>query len=411
MLQPIGFMKYPIAILLPGRDTPVRAGHPWIFSKAIATEPKPTPANGELVLVQSAKGDALGLGTWGSGASIRIRMLTTDASAMIDVSWFIEKIRAINTWKQTHLPADTDGYRVLYAESDGIPGLIIDRYADVIVMQIHTAGMDRLRNEIIEALKEVFSPRAIVERSDIESRLRDGMEMVEPVVRDGEIDGPVQFKEHGLTFFADVLAGQKTGFFLDQREARHLVGTLSKDKHVLNLFGYTGGFSVHAAKGGASFVTTVDLSESALELAQQNLKANGFDPEDESQFLLLEADVMDLIRQREIAGAPYDLIVCDPPAFAKTGTQADNALEAYTKLNMECLMRLGVGGILVTSSCSGRVIAEDFKSMLRIAAGRAGRDVRLIAELGHDIDHAERIAFPEGRYLKTLVVEVTNIIK
>lgn len=404
-------MNYPIATLLPGRDTPVRAGHPWIFSKAIAKEPKPSPANGELVLVQSAKGDAIGLGTWGAGASIRIRMLTTDSKAVIDTDWFIEKLRGIDTWKKTHLPADTDGYRVVYAESDGIPGLIVDRYADVIVMQIHTAGMDRLRTEILQALQEVFEPRAIVERSDIESRLRDGLQMIEPIVRHGEIDKPVAFKEHGLTFLADVLGGQKTGFFLDQREARHIVGTLSKDKHVLNLFGYTGGFSVHAAKGGASFVTTVDLSESALELAQQNLKANGFDPEDESQFLLLEADVMDLIRERELAGAPYDLIVCDPPAFAKTGTQSENALEAYTKLNMECLMRLGQGGILVTSSCSGRVTPDEFKSMLRIAAGRAGRDVRLIAELGHDIDHAERIAFPEGRYLKTLVVEVTNIIK
>ncbi len=404
-------MSYPIAVLLPGRDTPVRAGHPWIFSKALAKEPKPAPTNGEIVLVQSAKGDAIGLGTWGAGASIRIRMLTTNGMAEIDKAWFVEKLTAIDAWKQAHLPAETTGYRVVHAESDGIPGLIVDKYNDVIVIQIHTAGMEVLREAILEALKTVFEPRAIVERSDIESRLRDGLEKLEPVVRFGEIDKPVEFKEYGLTFFADVLGGQKTGFFLDQREARHLVGTLSKDKHVLNLFGYTGGFTVHAAKGGASFVTTVDLSETALELAQQNIKVNGFDPEDESQFLLLDADVMTLIRQREIVGAPYDLIVCDPPAFAKTGTQAENAIEAYTKLNMECLMRLGPGGILATSSCSGRVTPEDFKSMLRIAAGRAGRDVRLIAELGHPIDHAERIAFPEGRYLKTLIVEVTNIIK
>jgi len=404
-------MTYPTVTLAAGRDTPVRAGHPWIFSKAIEKEPKTSPENGTLVQVMSAKGDSLGLGTWGAGASIRVRMLTTNGAAIIDKDWFVSKIEEIDAWKQAHLPADTDGYRVVYAESDGIPGLIIDKYADVIVFQIHTAGMDRLRTEIVEAIKSVFKPRAIVERSDIESRLRDGLQMIEPVVRDGEIDQPVEFKEHGLTFLADVVGGQKTGFFLDQREARRLVGTLSKDKHVLNLFGYTGGFSVHAAKGGANFVTTVDLSEPALKIAQQNFKANGFDSEDESQFLLLEADVMDLIRQREIAGAPYDLIVCDPPAFAKTGTQSENAIEAYTKLNMECLMRLGVGGILVTSSCSGRVTSDDFRSMLRIAAGRAGRDVRLIAELGHGIDHAERMAFPEGRYLKTLAVEVTNIIK
>jgi len=404
-------MNYPIVTLAPGKDIPVRAGHPWIFSKAISQEPKQAPANGEVVLVQSSKGEGLGVGTWGAGASIRVRMLTNDAGAVIDTKWFIEKIRAIDTWKQAHLPENTNGYRVVHAESDGIAGLIVDRYADVIVFQIHTAGMDRFRSEIVEALEEVFQPRAIVERSDIESRMRDGLEMIDPVIRRGAIEGPVEFTEYGLTFFADVLRGQKTGFFLDQREARHLVGSLANGKRVLNLFGYSGGFSVHAAKGGAAYVATVDASEAALELAQKNLSANSFDPEDESQQLLLEADVMDLLARREIEGAPYDLIVCDPPAFAKTGTQAENALDAYTKLNMECLQRLGPGGILVTSSCSGRVTADDFKSMLRIAAGRAGRDVRLIAELGHPVDHAERIAFPEGRYLKTLVVEVMQILK
>jgi len=404
-------MSYPIISLLPGRDVPVRAGHPWIFSKAISKEPKPAPAHGEVVLVQSAQGEALGFGTWGAGASIRIRMLTNDVQAVINTDWFVTKIRAIDTWKQAHLPAKTNGYRVVHAESDGIAGLIVDRYADVLVFQLHTAGMDRFRESIIDALKTVFQPTAIVERSDIEARVRDGLEMVDPVVRYGSLEQLTEFTEHGLTFFADVLHGQKTGFFLDQRDARHLVGTLSKDKRVLNLFGYTGGFSVHAAHGGASFVSTVDVSEPALLIAQQTLRANGFDPEDESTQLLLEADVMDLLARREIEGAPYDLIVCDPPAFAKTGTQAENALEAYTKLNMSCLMRLAPGGILVTSSCSGRVSAEDFKSMLRIAAGRAGRDIRLIAELGQPIDHAERIAFPEGRYLKTLVVEVTNVIK
>lgn len=402
-------MSYPIVNLLPGKDIPVRAGHPWIFSKAIAKEPAISPKNGELVMVQSAKGDALGLGTWGAGASIRVRMLTNDAGASIGRSWFAHQIRAINAWKQARLPAQTNGYRVIYAETDGIPGLIVDRYADVIVFQLHTAGMDRLRDEIIAALQEVFSPQAIVERSDVESRTRDGLSMIDPVIRSGTINGPVAFTEYGLPFFADVLEGQKTGFFLDQREARHFVGTISKGKRVLNLFGYTGGFSVHAAHGGASFVTTVDQSEPALQIAQKNLQANGFDPEDETQQLLLEADVMDLLHRKEVEGAPYDVIVCDPPAFAKTGTQAENALEAYTKLNMECLMRLAPGGILVTSSCSGRVTSEDFKSMLRIAAGRSGRQLRLIAELGHPIDHAERIAFPEGRYLKTLVVEVTGI--
>jgi 23S rRNA (cytosine1962-C5)-methyltransferase len=397
----------PIAILKPGKDIPLAAGHPWVFSNAV-DKVEGTPGPGDLIEVKSAKGASLGVGTWNGMNSIRIRMLTGDANEKIDSNFFAKRFSQLATWKEAHLPKDTNGYRLVHAEADGIPGLIADRYADVFVFQIHTVGMDRLRNEIIAALKSL-KPLAIVERSDVEARLREGLKELPPAIHFGTIDGPVKFMEHGLTFFADVLNGQKTGFFLDQRDTRSRVGALSKGKRVLNLFGYTGAFSVHAAKGGADFVATVDVSTPALEMAEKQFAANGLDPNDEKKCLFLEADVLDLLDADAIEGGPYDVIVCDPPAFAKTDAQVPNALKAYADVNAACLRQLGVGGNLVTSSCSGRVTSEDFRSMLRLAAGRAGRDVRLLDFLGQPVDHAERLAFPEGRYLKTAILEVTGI--
>jgi 23S rRNA (cytosine1962-C5)-methyltransferase len=226
-------------------------------------------------------------------------------------------------------------------------------------------------------------------------------------VHKGEVGATVSFQEAGLSFFADVLKGQKTGFFLDQRDARLAVQRLAKGKRVLNLFGYTGAFSVHAQRGGASFVSTVDVSHSALELAEKNMILNGFDARDEARFAFLEADVLDLFNGDTLPDGPFDLIICDPPAFAKTERHLPQAMKAYTDLNQACLENLPVGGLLVSSSCSGRVTPEDFRSMLRLAAGRAKRDVRLLDFLTQPADHAERLAFPEGRYLKTAILEVT----
>jgi 23S rRNA (cytosine1962-C5)-methyltransferase len=396
--------------LKPGKDVPLRAGHPWVFSNAIERVDG-APGPGDLVRVHAANGNTLGLGTWNGMNSIRVRMLTQDANEIVNADFFARRFEALDRWKRAHLPAHTNGYRLVHAEADGISGLIVDRYADVFVFQIHTVGMEQLRDQVIDALQSVFSPTAIVERSDLDARTREGLAPLPAVIRVGTIDGPVPFQEAGLKFFADVMHGQKTGFFLDQRDARLRVGALSKGKRVLNLFGYTGAFSVHAAKGGASFVSTVDISHAALEMAEAQFRTNDLDPEDESKTLFLEADVMDLFTADEIEGGPYDLIICDPPAFAKTDAQVDKALKAYAEANTACLKNLQPGGILVTSSCSGRVSSEDFRSMLRIAAGRANREVRLLDFIGHPADHAERLAFPEGRYLKTAILEVTQILE
>lgn len=397
-------MKRPIAILKPGREVPIRAGHPWVFSMGIDTPPQAEA--GELVEVRAHNGTSLGVAQWNPRTNIRLRMMDRDPAATIDAAWFAARLAESVEARAAFLPPQTTGFRVLHAEADGVPGLVVDRYADVVVFQISTAGMDRLRGAVVEGIRAALAPRAIVERSDLDVRRMEGLFDQPVAVRLGSVDGPVPFLEAGLRFEADVLKGQKTGFFLDQRDARLAVGKLAGGRRVLNLFSYAGAFGVHAAAGDASFVANVDASAPALELAGRALRGNGFDPEDEKRFLLLEADVFDLLADPNPPGGPYDLIICDPPALAKTEAHLPQAMKAYLSLNRRCLERLPSGGILVTSSCSGRVTLEDFRDVLRIAAGQSGKTVQALSWITQPVDHPERLAFPEGRYLKTAVLRV-----
>lgn len=391
---------YPSISLKPGKEIPVRAGHPWIFSEGIATPNREHPP-GALVEVLDASQHLLGIGSYHPNQSIAIR-LYDKLVVELDAAWFSNKIRTLSEWKRPLLPKDTTGFRVVHAESDGIPGLIVDLYGDVVVFQIHTAGADLLREPIIEGLKQALNPRAIVERSDVLARKQEGLDVLDPIIRFGSVEAPIPFLEAGLTFVADTLEGQKTGFFLDQRIGRQAVQRLAKDKTVLNLFGYSGAFTIHALAGGAKKVTTVDISHEALELAEKHVEMNHLDP-DETRAAFLEADVLELLEDPDWT-EEADIIVCDPPAFAKTDHHREEALRSYTRLNEQCMKRLAVGGILITSSCSGRVTPDDFRTMLRIASGRARRRVRVLEWIGHDIDHAELLTFSEGRYLKTAVL-------
>jgi len=400
-------MNYQTVKLKPAKEYPIKAGHPWIFSHAIESEP--TVESGELVNVISANGEKLGIGMINPTNSIRVRMISRETDMDIDSDFFAKRLKELEKQKKPHLPPKTDGYRICHADADGLPGLIVDRYSDALVFQIHTAGMEKLRDEVIEGIKKAFKPKILAERSDVDSRTQENLKKTEPTVLIGKLDGPVQFKENGILFLVDILSGQKTGFFLDQRNTRMKVMELSKGKKVLNLFGYTGAASVYAAKGGAETITTVDISRPALDLALKNFKLNGFDPDDESRFRFIEADVFELFRDKALTDE-YDLIICDPPAFAKSGKDIAKALEAYSALNKRCLWMLKEGGILITSSCSGRVSEEDFRNMLKIAYGHTGRDARVLDFFGQPFDHTEKLSFPEGRYLKTAVLEVIKAV-
>ncbi|MEK7673074.1 MAG: class I SAM-dependent rRNA methyltransferase [Patescibacteria group bacterium] len=387
--------------LKPGREKPILAGHPWIFSMGIEKDAE--AERGELVEVQTSEGRFLGVGTYSPGNSIRVRIISREKLEKLDKDFFVGRLLALDKLKREFLPEGTNGYRIVHADADYLPGLILDKYNDVFVFQAHTAGMDIVKLELIEAIKEVFSPRGIVERSDLEIRKMEGLEHIKPMIHFGEIDGLVMFEESGIKFFVEVLAGQKTGFFLDQREARRKIGELSKGKKVLNLFSYTGAFGLYSALAGAEKVTTVDISAKAVEMAKENFKLNGLDlGSDKYDFVV--ADVFDFLNSPAAKG--YDLIVCDPPAFAKAGARVEQALWAYTDLSKKCLELLKQGGILLASSCSGRVSMDEFRSVLRIAGGKSGRDVRVLASLGQALDHTDRLCFIEGRYLKTLIVEV-----
>jgi 23S rRNA (cytosine1962-C5)-methyltransferase len=390
------------------KETPVKAGHPWVFSHALEEEPD-LPA-GELVMLCSHEGSPLGIGTYNKNCSIRIRMISLNAEEKIDLKFFTERFKGLDELKKSLLPPKTTGYRIVHAEGDNLPGLVLDRYGDAFVFQLHTAGMELLREVIIEAIKKVFKPRIIVERSDLEVRRQEGLSPLPPRIHLGEIDEMPVFEENGIKFYADVLKGQKTGFYLDQRTARIKMMELAEGKKVLNLCSYTGAFGLYALKAGAAFVNNVDVSESALDLAKKNLELNKFTAKDKKKVKFTKADVFEFLEQKKLADGPYDLIVCDPPAFAKSERQLEHAAKAYTDLNQSCLYNLNNGGILITSSCSGRITPDDFRSILRISAGRARRDVQILEWLSQAPDHTEKLAFSEGRYLKTAVLRVKGLL-
>lgn len=392
--------------LLKGREIPVKAGHPWIFSKGIQDIEKlknSISELGTLVKIFSHNNEPLGIGTCNPKNSICVRVLSQNAEEKIDENFFKNRLTELNAQKKEFLPPKTNGYRVVHSDADYMPGLIIDIYKDTVVFQVTTAGMEKLKPLIVPAIEKTLKPKIIVERSDVESRRQEGLKVLGTIVHKGEIKGPIEFQENGIKFLVDVFSGQKTGFFLDQRSARAQTRALSKDKKVLNLFGYTGAFSVYAFEGGAKEVMTVDSSKQALEFAKQNIALNDID---KSKATFLEGDIFDLLNSDKFKKEAPDLIVCDPPALAKTVSQIDQALQSYTFLNRKCLEILPKGGILVTSSCSGRITLEEFKSALKIAAGYAKKSTRILDIVHQPFDHTTKLSFPEGGYLKTLILEV-----
>lgn len=406
------------------------AGHPWIFSNAIIEGPFCEDGRRfedvGLVDVRAHDGYFLGIGMYNPRTSISVRMLSlskngkAEKNFIIDEKFFGGRFLELEKLKKEFLPGKTTAYRLVNADADYLPGLIVDRYGcgddesgGVFVFQIHTAGMDLFRGEIVEALKMTFDCAAIVERSDIESRKSDGLQRLPVKIHYGKFDGPVEFMENGVKFLADVLNGQKTGFFLDQRDARRKVGELSKGKKVLNLFAYTGGFGLYAALNGAKKVVTLDVSEKALELARENFRLNGIKIEkagakSDDKYEFVCADVFDYLGSGAVKTGDFDLMICDPPAFAKSNDKIEQAKKAYTDLNKSCMELLDAGGILATCSCSGRISQEDFRDILRIASGRVKKDTRILANLSQPFDHTERLCFTEGRYLKTFILQALN---
>jgi len=389
--------------LRPRKEESLLSGHLWIFSGALQQPPHWIESGG-LVDVKSSTGKFVARGYYNPRTDIAIRILTHDIDEVIDEEFLRRRIRSALELRRVFDPNKTNTYRLINAEGDGLPGLIVDRFAEMLVAQIHTAGMEHLRQLLIDALIDETGTRGLLLRNDSQSRRREGLELEEPQVVTGGVPMQVTTRENNVLFLIDPWQGQKTGFFLDQRDKREALRKYVRAKRVLNCFSYTGGFSVYAAlTSDKTHVTSVDISASAVETSREHFVLNGLDP-NQHQFLI--ANVFDYLEQAQSAGEQFDVVVLDPPAFAKTQSARAQALKAYRRLNLLGMQVLRSGGILLTCSCSGVIGMDDLLSALSQSAQRLQRTVQLLETYTHGVDHPINLAMPETAYLKAVFCRV-----
>ena len=391
-------MSAPVRIVLkPKRDAAVRAGHPWIFSGAIdrVTDPETPGALGEVV---SADGRVLGRGTWNPRTSIAVRMMSR-GDAAVDAAFVEARLAA--ALRLRSLLRGSDAWRLVNGEGDGLPGVVVDRYADFLVAQFLTAGADRLKPWIVDALTTLCEPRGIFERSDGSVRRAEGLAAAVGVLAGDEPPPVVAIEESGRRHHVDVRGGQKTGFFLDQRPNRDLIAALASGRQALNLFAYTGAFTIAALQGGATHVTSVETSVAALAEAERSAGLNGYDA---ARTTFVRADVPAYLRGEV---APVDLVIVDPPPFARRRGDRDRALAGYKDVNLGVFRHAAPEALVMTFSCSQHVDADAFQHAVAAAAADAGRPCQLLGRLGPGLDHPQALAHPEGRYLKGLLLRVT----
>ncbi len=385
-----------------GREKSLQRRHPWIFSGAVERIDG-TPLGGDCLQVIDYNGKFVAWAAYSPASQITARVWSWCANEVIDAAFFRRKIAtAIGGRTGLGLAKDSSGMRLIHAESDGLPGLIVDQYGSVLVMQIGSAGAEYWRETIADSLQELCNPACIYERSDSDSRALEGLESRNGVLR-GTLPDAVEVVEHGLCFCVDVAEGQKTGFYLDQRDNRALTETLARDKDVLNCFCYTGGFSLYALRGGAKSVLSMDASADALRIAAENLARNGLDG---SRAEWQEADVFQALRKLRDQGKTFDLIILDPPKFAPTAAFAEKAARGYKDINLLGFKLLRPGGLLFTYSCSGGINEDLFQKIIAGAALDAGVDAQIVHYLHASADHPVRLSFPEGAYLKGLLLRV-----
>jgi 23S rRNA (cytosine1962-C5)-methyltransferase len=390
----------PLLRLKPGRDKSLRQHHPWIFSGAIASPDAPL-ASGATVDVVSASGAFLARAAYSPVSQIRARVWTFDPRETVDNAFFARRVARAVAARTAMLDPRHTGCRLVHGESDALPGIVADRYADTIVVQLSSAGGEHWRDAIVDALARATGVACIYERSDADVRKLEGLAPRAGVAR-GALPDAVTFVEDGLSYRVDVATGQKTGFFLDQRTNRAAVRALAAGREVLNLFCYTGGFTLAALAGGAARVLSVDSSADALALGGANLLLNPALPADRVEWR--EADAFAELRKLRDRGAGFDLVVVDPPKFAPTAAHAERAARAYKDVNLWALKLLRPGGLLATFSCSGGIDADLFRKIVAGAALDAGADATVVGRYGASADHPVALAFPEGEYLKGLLV-------
>lgn len=387
-------------LLKPGREKSLLRRHPWVFSGAIHSVDAPSAAPGATVDLLSFNREFLARAAYSPSSQIRARVWTFDDEP-VDEDFFRRRIRIAIAQRSTlNVERSTNALRLIHAESDGIPGLVVDRYGDVLVMQSLTAGSEFWKETLADLLLEETGLKVIYERSDADVRELEGLQSIVGVLR-GELSSPIfPITEHGLKFNINLQSGHKTGFYLDQRRNRQRVRELAQGRDVLDCFCYTGGFTLNAWAGGAKSVTSVDASGEALALARENVSLNGIQPEVQEW---IEGDVFQVLRTFRDSRRSFDLIVLDPPKFAPTAAQAEKASRGYKDINRLAFKLLRPGGLLVSFSCSGGIDAGLFQKIVASAALDAGVEAQIVEYLAQGVDHPVSLHFPEGAYLKGLV--------
>ncbi|TAK66049.1 MAG: methyltransferase domain-containing protein [Betaproteobacteria bacterium] len=388
-------------ILKLGREKSLARRHPWIFSGALVRV-EGDPDTGDTVAVRAAGGEFLAWAAYSPVSQIRARVWSWDEKERIDGDFLRARLRrALDVRKRLIAAEASDAMRIVHGESDGLPGVIADRYGEVVVLQLLSAGAERWRTELSDGVRELAGCACVFERSDADVRELEGLPVRSGVLQGALPAAGVHIREHGLVYGVDVAAGHKTGFYLDQRDNRKRIGELARGREVLNCFCYTGGFTLNALAGGAESVLSVDSSAGALAQARVNLERNDLDA---ARAEWQEADVFKYLRTLRDQGRSFDLIVLDPPKFAPTAAFAEKAARGYKDINLLALKLLRPGGLLASFSCSGGVSAELFQKILAGAALDAGVEASIVGHFAAAADHPVLLSFPEGDYLKGLLL-------
>ena len=397
--------KSPSLLIKTGREKPVLHRHPWIFSGAVENV-KGDPASGETVAVRDAHGQFLAWAAYSPVSQIRARIWSWQEADKVDEDFIRERLaRSLARRKTLEEGVETapQAMRLVHAESDGLPGLIVDQYAETLVIQILSAGAERWRETIADVLLNLTGAQTLYERSDAEVRTLEGLPPQTGLMRGAPLPARLEIEENGLLFEVDVRAGHKTGFYLDQRLNRARVRELAKRKDVLDCFSYTGGFAANVLAGDAKSVCLVDTSAEALQLAQENIQRNGL-PVERAEFV--EGDVFKILRLFRDQARSFDMVILDPPKFAPTASHVRRAARGYKDINLLAFKLLRPGGLLVTFSCSGGIGVELFQKIVAGAALDAGVQAQIVARFSQSNDHPVALNFPEGAYLKGLALRV-----